>query len=162
MNLKSSATKGQRVLNSRFRRAAACCGFLVAVASTACTVPRLESPACTESTNAVREFYSYHFGNEMKFSSEGLKQREKFLTPEFAKTIATSTEGTDPFTTGSDDIPKAFRVGECREMSPERTESNVLLFWRSDDRTEQRTIKVEAVDRNDTWLVNSVSRQPSK
>jgi len=159
MNLKSSETKGLRVLlSTRFRRAVTCCGFLVGVVSTACTVPSLESPACTESKNAVREFYSYHFGNEMKFSSEGLKHREKFLTQEFAKTVATSTEGTDPFTTGSDDIPKAFRVGECREISPERTESNVLLFWRSDDRTEQRVIKVEAVDSNDTWLVNKVSR----
>jgi hypothetical protein len=94
----------------------------------------------------------------MKFSAEGLKHREKFLTPEFAKAVAGSPEGTDPFTTGSDDIPKAFRVGDCREISPERTESSVLLFWRSDDRTEQREIKVEALDKNDTWLVNKVSR----
>ena len=63
-----------------------------------------------------------------------------------------------PFTTDSDDIPRAFRVGECREISPERTESNVLLFWRNDERTEQREIKVETVDKNDTWLVNKVSR----
>lgn len=128
------------------------------VTVTACSVPSLESPACTESKSAVREFYSYHFGNEMKFSAEGLIAREKFLTPEFAESVAGSKEGTDPLTTGSDDIPRAFRVGECREISPERTESNVLLFWRSDERTEQRTIKVEAVDKNDTWLVNKISR----
>lgn len=133
--------------------------FLVsALFAFSCTVPNLESPACTESKNAVREFYSYHFGNEMKFSADGLKHREKFLTPEFAKFVANSTEGSDPFTTGSDDIPKAFRVGECREISPERTESNVLLFWRNDERTEQREIKVETVDKNDTWLVNKISR----
>lgn len=128
------------------------------LATTACNVPSLESPTCTESKNAVREFYSYHFGNEMKFSAEGLKQREKFLTPEFAAAVANSPEGTDPFTTGSDDLPKAFRVGECREISPERTESNVMLFWRTDERTEQREIKIETVDKNDTWLVNKVSR----
>ena len=132
--------------------------FLGCLAATACSVPSLESPACTESKNAVRKFYSYHFANEMKFSSDGLKHRERFLSPEFATATANSPEGTDPFTTGSDDIPKAFRVGECREISPERTESDVLLFWRSDDRTEQRTIKVEAVDKNDTWLVNKISR----
>lgn len=132
--------------------------LFLALATTACTVPSLESPACTESKNAVREFYSYHFANEIKFSSDGLKHRERFLTPEFATAAANSSEGTDPFTTGSDDIPKAFRVGECHEISPERTESSVLLFWRSDDRTEQREIKVEAVDKNDTWLVNKVSR----
>ena len=123
-----------------------------------CSVPSLESPACTESKNAVRDFYSFHFGNEMRFSTQGLKRREKFLSPEFAASVAGSKEGIDTFTTGSDDIPKAFRVGECREISAERTESNVLLFWRSDDRTEQREIKVEAIDKNDTWLVNKVSR----
>ncbi|MEO5857734.1 MAG: hypothetical protein ABIR33_02175 [Pyrinomonadaceae bacterium] len=94
----------------------------------------------------------------MKFSDEVLKHREKFLTPEFAKSVAGSAAGTDPFTTGSEDIPKAFRVGDCREHSPERTESSVLLFWRTDERTEQREIRVEAIDRNDTWLVNKVSR----
>ena len=123
-----------------------------------CSVPNLESPACTESKNAVRDFYSFHFGNEMTFSAEGLKRREKFLSPEFAAAVAGSKDGTDPFTTDSDDIPRAFRVGECHEISPERTESNVLLFWRNDERTEQREIKVETVDKNDTWLVNKVSR----
>lgn len=123
-----------------------------------CSVPSLESPACTESKNAVRDFYSFHFANEMKFSVDGIKRREKFLTPEFAAAVGGSADGSDPFTTGSDDIPNAFRVGECREISPERTESNVLLFWRTDERTEQREIKVEAFDKNDTWLVNKVSR----
>ena len=132
--------------------------ILIAFGATACSIPNLESPACTESKNAVREFYSFHFGNEMKFSAEGLKRREKFLAPEFAQSIAGSKEGTDPFTTGSDDIPKAFRVGECREISAERTESNVLLLWRNDDRTEEREIKVETVDKNDAWLVNKISR----
>jgi hypothetical protein len=130
----------------------------VSFGATACSTPNLESPACAESKNAVREFYSYHFGNEMKFTAEGLKQRQKFLSPEFIASISGSKEGTDPFTTGSDDIPRAFRVGECREVSPEKTESNVLLLWRDDSRTEQRQIKVESVDRNDTWLVNKISR----
>ena len=148
---------GERRVRIR-RSVIASCLLLVGFIFLSCSVPSLETPACTESKNAVREFYSYHFGNEMKFSPEGLKYREKFLTPEFAKAVTNSREGTDPFTTGSEDLPKAFRVGECREISPERTESSVLLFWRSDDRTEQREIKVEAVDRNDTWLVNKVSR----
>lgn len=132
--------------------------LLVSFGATGCSIPNLESPACTESKNAVREFYSYHFGNEMKFSAQGLNLREKFLSPEFIASISGSKEGTDPFTTGTDDIPKTFRVGECREISPERTESSVLLFWRTDERTEQREIKVETIDKNDTWLVNKVSR----
>lgn len=131
---------------------------LLSLGTVACNVPTLESPACSESKNAVREFYSYHFGNEMKFSTEGLKRREKYLSPEFLASAASSKEGTDPFTTGTDDLPKAFRVGECREISPEKTESSVLLFWRTDERTEQREIKVESIDKNDVWLINKISR----
>ena len=123
-----------------------------------CSVPNLESPACTESKSAIREFYSIHFASEMTFSAEALKLRSRFLTPDFAAKLVSSKEGTDPFTTGTEDIPRAFRVGECREILPERTESNVLLFWRDDQRTEQRTIRVEATDKNDTWLVNNISR----
>jgi hypothetical protein len=131
---------------------------LSALGPVACSVPNLESPACTESKSAIREFYSIHFGNEMRFSAEGLKSREKYLSTDLAARLVSSKEGTDPFTTGTDDIPRAFRVGECREISPERTESNVLLLWRDDQRTEQRMIRVEAVDVNDTWLINNVSR----
>lgn len=129
-----------------------------AVFVAACSIPTLESPACTESKNAVREFYSYHFGNEMKFSAQGLKQRAKFLTPEFAEAVGGSPENTDPFTTGTDDLPKAFRVGECKEISPEKTQISMLIFWRDETRTEQREIKIEAIDKNDSWLVNNISK----
>jgi len=146
--------------NSFFLRASASLRFIIVLTflSTACSVPSLESPACTESKNAVRDFYSQHFGGDMKLSAENLKAREKFLTPEFARSVAAAKEGTDPFTTGTDDIPKTFRVGDCREISNEKTEASVLIFWRTDERTEQREIRVEAVDINDRWLVNNVSR----
>jgi hypothetical protein len=35
----------------------------------------------------------------------------------------------------------------------------VLLFWHSDERSEQRTIAVELVKHNDRWLISSVARQ---
>lgn len=134
-------------------------GLLLLIAGfSACSLPSLETPACTESRNMLREFYSYHFGNDMKFSEDSLKIREKYLSPEFRAKIASTAAGTDPFTSGSDDLPKAFRIGECTEISPEKTVSTVLLFWKDDTRTEQREIKVEAIDVNDSWLVNNVSR----
>lgn len=131
---------------------------MLIVGLSACSLPSLETPACTESRNALREFFSFHFGNDMKFSDESLKLREKYLSPEFRAKIASTPAGTDPFTSGSDDLPKAFRVGECTELSPEKTVSTVLLFWKDDTRTEQREIKVEAIDVNDSWLVNNISR----
>jgi hypothetical protein len=131
--------------------------LITAFASFACSIPNLESASCIESRNALREFYSYHFGNSMTFSKEDLKAREKFLTPEFTERLQTSQEGIDPFTTGTSDIPKAFRAGECTEVSPGRTAFEVLIFWKDDTRSEERTINVEMAKRSDNWLVENVT-----
>lgn len=124
----------------------------------ACGVPNLDPPECAESRNAVREFYSYHFGNDMKFSAEGLKSRERFLSGDLRKQAASAAEGIDPFTTGDADMPKAFRVGECRVMSHDRTSFDVLLFWKDDVRSEQRKIEVETVKSGDSWLIDKIDR----
>ena len=94
----------------------------------------------------------------MRFSPESLKEREKFLTPGFTQKLASWQGSGDPFTTGNDDLPKAFRVGSCKAIAPDKTEFQVLLFWRDDTRSEQREIKVAAVKQNDRWLVDDVTR----
>lgn len=131
--------------------------WLILTFGAGCSIPNLEPAACTESRTAVREFYSFHFGNDMKFAPENLKLREKFLTPDLLKRLELSQENTDPFTTGTTDFPKAFRVGECKEISPDRTQFQLLLFWRDDTRSEQREIKIEAAKQNEKWLVDNIS-----
>ena len=133
------------------------CSLLSTVGSIACSIPNLEPVSCIDSRNALREFYSFHVGNNMAFTREDLKAREKFLTPEFAARLQTSQEGTDPFTTGTSDIPRAFRAGECREITPDRTAFEVLIFWKDDTRSEERKINVEMAKRGDSWLVDSVA-----
>jgi hypothetical protein len=122
----------------------------------ACSVPNLESPECTDSRLAVKQFYSFHFANEMKFSADNLKQREKFLTPEFAKLMESLTSENDVFTINSSDLPKAFRIGECKVIEPTKTNLEIVLFWRDDIRSEQKNIHVEAVKQADKWLLNKV------
>jgi hypothetical protein len=122
-----------------------------------CSIPNLEPQACIESRTAMREFYSFHFGNDMRFSAENLKQREKFLTPVFAERLSSWTNPGDPFTTGNEDLPKAFRVGACKEIAADKTEFQVLLFWRDDVRSEQREIRVVAAKENDRWLIDNVT-----
>ena len=138
-------------------RAVLICLLLTAYCSLSCSIPILESASCIDSRNALREFYSYHFGNSMSFSRDDLKAREKFLTPEFTARLQSSKEGTDPFTSGTSDLPKAFRVGECKEVSPKRTAFEVLIFWKDDQRSEERKISVEMAKRSDSWLVDSVA-----
>jgi hypothetical protein len=122
----------------------------------ACSIPNLEQPECTEARLAVKEFYSFHFGNEMKFSAENLKKREKFLTPEFLKSLQSSISENDVFTTNSLDLPKAFRLGSCKVIEPTKTDFEVVLFWRDDNRSEQKTIHVIAEKLQGKWLINGI------
>lgn len=127
--------------------------FLLSACS---TVPNLESSECTGSRGVVKEFYSFHIGNEMKFSRENLKLREKFLTPEYVKSLQNLQTDGDVFTTNNADYPKTFRIGKCESLAPEKTSVEVILFWKDDTRSEQREIKVEVVKQNDKWLINKI------
>ena len=122
-----------------------------------CSIPNLEPQPCIDARTPVREFYSFHFGNDMNFSQEGLSKREQFLTREFIGRLASRSDGPDLFTTGDMDFPKAFRVGECREIAANKTEFQVLLFWKDDVRTEQREINVVAVMQDGRWLIDDVT-----
>jgi Protein of unknown function (DUF3828) len=133
--------------------------ILLVSALSACSIPNLESPECTEARSAVREFYSFHIGNDLKPSAENLKLREKFLSKELINTLSVSNEAKKDYFTATEDYPKAFRVGGCEAVSPEKTVLEVLLFWRDDVRSEQREIKVEAVKENGKWLIDKVSNR---
>ncbi len=121
-----------------------------------CSIPNLEEPECTAARSVVKEFYSYHFGNEMRFSPENLKPREKYLTPELAGSLPREATEADVFTTNSNDYPKAFRTGACRVVDPARADVEILLFWRDDNRSEQREIQAEVVRRGDRWLIDKI------
>lgn len=120
------------------------------------SVPNLEKAECSESRNTVREFYSIHFGNEMKPSADYLKLREKFLTGDLKLIVSKNLDGARDYFTATENYPKAFRVGECQTLSPDKTVFGVLLFWKSDERSEQREVKVETVKENGGWLINKV------
>ena len=125
----------------------------------ACSIPNLEPPECTAARGSVRELFSYHFGNDMHFSQENLAARERFLAPDFVSVLKSSPPGLDPFTlTGDDDPPKAFRVGTC-SAAGNKANLQVLLFWKTDARSEQRELNVEAVKKDDKWLVNGISNR---
>lgn len=93
----------------------------------------------------------------MNFSQENLRQREKFLTAGFVKVLQNAPPENDVFTTNTNDYPKAFRIGGCEVTANDETVFDVLLFWKDDERNEQRTIKVEVTKSNDAWLINKIN-----
>lgn len=123
-----------------------------------CSIPNLEKPECAAARQTVKEFYSYHFGNDMAPTAENLQKREKFLTGELKQTLIAPNGGKTDYFTATDDYPKAFRVGGCTIAAPDRTIFEVVLFWKDETRSEQREIKVETVKRNNNWLINKVEK----
>ena len=135
----------------------ACCVLLIAYCSFACSIPNLEEPECDQARDAVREFYSRHFGNDAGFTPESLDRRREYLTPRFYDELRAAPPAADPFTLTAD-TPKAFRAGECRVIEPaKRVSFELLLFWRTDTRSEERSINVEAENREDRWLIDRVT-----
>lgn len=154
--MKQSAVSSQQLAVSK-QKFWIFCLLLTAYCSLSCgSIPNLEPRECSESGGVVKEFYSYHFGNEMKFSQENLKLREKFFTPEFVKSLQNLQTENDVFTTNNTDFPRAFRIGNCEVVSPEKTNIEIVLFWRDETRTEQKIIKAETVKQNGKWLVNKI------
>ena len=121
-----------------------------------CSIPNLEPPECTQSREAVRDFYSFHLGNDMKFSQENLKLRERFLSAEYLKSLQSIQNDADIFTTNGKDFPKAFRVGGCKVIDANKTNVEILIFWKTDTRSEQKSIYAETVKENGKWLINKI------
>jgi hypothetical protein len=148
-----------------------CCVFgtifrsLIALAAltgfNGCSVPNLEAPDCTAARTHVREFYSFHFGNDMHPTLENVLKRERFLTRQYASSLRIDAGGLPPtqidYFTLAEDLPKTFRIGECTVVEPGRTtQFEVLLFWKDDARSEQREITAIARKENDEWLIDAV------
>ena len=146
-----------KVRGSRLRKIFLYCLLLTAYCSPGCSVPNLEKPDCGDARDAVKRFYSFHFADDMKFSPENLKRRQSFLTPEYFQSLQNLPTENDVFT-DSTEFPRAFRIGGCRIVEPNKRASlDVLMFWRDETRTEQREINVEAVKQNDDWLIDKIS-----
>lgn len=123
------------------------------------SIPNLEQPECISSRTVIKEFYSYHFGNDMKPERENYEQRKKYLTDDLKRRLAQQPDSAVDYFTQTDDYPKAFSVGACEVAASGKTVFDVLLFWKDDYRSEQRQIKVEMIKENNDWLVNKVENK---
>ncbi len=146
-----------KVQSPKLRSLIFVCLLFVAYCSLNCSIPNLETPECGEARNTVKEFYSYHFGNDMKFTKENLKLREKFFSNELKQKLVSQPESATDYFTATDDYPKAFRLGSCEMLEPnKKVNMQIVLFWKTETRNEQREVQVEVIKENDNWLINKV------
>jgi Protein of unknown function (DUF3828) len=122
-----------------------------------CSVPNLEEQDCREARDVVREFYSFHFGNDMHPSADNVRLREKYLTSRLKDNLLNAPATDVDYFTATSDLPKAFRVGGCTVNAPGQSVNfDVLLFWKDDKRTEQKHISVAVRKENEKWLIDRV------
>ncbi|MEP7148687.1 MAG: hypothetical protein ABI857_07365 [Acidobacteriota bacterium] len=138
------------------------CLLLVACCLLACSLPNLEEADCTQARDIVREFYSFHFANDMHPTQENIRLREKYLTHDYATKLmhgeASVTPATKDLFTDSEDFPKAFRVGECKVVEAgQNVQFKVLMFWKDDEKSQQKPVVAFVRKENDKWLIDSVS-----
>jgi len=142
-----------------FSGAVLACLLLVASSQIDCSLPNLESPDCADAREAVREFYSFHYANDITMTPDNLKLREKFLTTGLFRRLMGTHADKDYFT-GSDTSPKAFKVAGCKPIDSDKAEIGVHLFWKPDEQTTiQKEANVEAINDGGRWLVNNVAIQ---
>jgi len=124
-----------------------------------CSIPNLEKPECTEARQTLKEFYSFHFGGDMKFTKENLHLRKKFLSDQLLQKLEARPDDSNDFFTATDNYPKTFRVGVCQVTEPKKkVDAQVLLFWRKDEKNEQKEIKAEVIKENEKWLISDISQ----
>ena len=119
-------------------------------------IKSLESPECAQARDTIKKFYGYYLDSLIHPNAGGVREREEFLTDKAKQMLQTET-AEDYFTQTTQDFPKAFRVGECQTIAPDRAAFEVLFFWKTDTRSEERRIRVEAAKENEKWLIDEVS-----
>lgn len=128
------------------------CAFFIG----ACSIPNLEPAECVDARDSARQFYSFHFGNEMRPSAENFKARERYLTPRYFASLATYPEnGADPFTLTTE-YPRTFKLAECKASSPTDIDLKIQIYWRDDTKTEQQAVQANFVKQDGKWLLDGV------
>ena len=121
--MRSAISNKQLVLRKRLLFTS--CLLLIAYCLSACSIPNLEKPECAGARDVVKRFYSFHFGNDMRPSAENLKRRQAYLTPELFKELSAKPETKQDYFTATEDYPRAFRVGACKDASADRVTMQV-------------------------------------
>lgn len=133
------------------------CILCFAISISSCSIPNLEDPQCAAARDAVKKFYSFHFGGDMSSSSENVMARVSYLSSDLIQILSATAQTRTDYFTATDNYPKAFRVGECTFGSVDSSTLQVLLLWRDDKQTDQKEVFVETVRVGDKWLINKVS-----
>ena len=133
--------------------------FFVPLASSqfACRFYSLETPACSQARDTTKQFYSWYLGTDAH-----LKEAQPDIFSKHVVSTYFPGDGNayaferDPFFL-EQNLPTTFKIGACKQIDPEKVDLQVQIYWRTDIKTVQKEIHVEAIKLDDAWLINKVT-----
>lgn len=136
----------------RLAAALAFCGLIAA----SCQQPVLETESCIAARDSVKRLYSIYLDSEGGSKANRLSKVGKFLSDGLSEELARQGPGDADYLTKSEVMPKASRVGSCREVNG-NPQFEVLLFWRKDEVNVEKKIIV-SVKNEDDWVTDRVTQ----
>ena len=134
-----------------------CCLLVTANWQLACSIPKLESPQCSEAGDQVKEFYSWYLGTDAEMRGRQPEVYDRFISPAFPKQRGTNWES-DPFFL-STTPPTTFKIGKCESMNDTQGKIQVQLYCRFENKTDQKEVYADVVKSGDRWLIEKVEGQ---
>lgn len=121
----------------------------------ACSIPNLEAPGCSEARDAAKRYYSLATGGETATLPEVSSRLNDMRSTTFSVAPAGGDAGRDPYNF-SRIQPISSRVGECSIETANLAVTEVTVIWREDDHTAERTDRVTLIRNNDYWLIDRI------
>lgn len=121
-----------------------------------CSVPTLEPESCSDARGSLKKLYSMHFDRGFEPDDRYREERGEFISDRLKGEID-GQSGFD-YLTQTGDPPKAFRIGKCTETGKDAVSFGVLLFWKDEQRDEQREINASMIRNSGGWAVDKVEK----
>ena len=131
------------------------CLSLIAYCFIGCSIPKLETPQCSEAGDQVKEFYSWYLGTDAEMRGRQRDVYDRFISPKFQTDVA---DGTDPFFR-STTPPTTFKIGKCESINDTQGKIQVQLYWRFENKTDQKEVYADVAKSGDRWLIERVEGQ---
>jgi hypothetical protein len=136
--------------------------LLLLIAFLLASVIYAEKSQNPDAASTVKQFYDFHFAHDMGFTTDNVKQRSTWLTPEMIEACRAYFAmpqnpdeppliNGDPFT-GTQEYPQSFSVGDTKSTK-ESTRVDVTFHWKE---APSRKAVVVLKSINNKWLIDDI------
>jgi hypothetical protein len=134
----------------------ALCILHFALCAGACSIPNPETQQCSEARDSVKEFYSWYLGTDPEQRNKQPDVFRKYISA--ASPLNSTSSDVDPFF-NSTTTPTTFKIAKCETPSADHTNIQVQLYWRQEQKTEQREVYADTAKVGDRWQIEKIENR---